>query len=110
MADDTYRAPDGTLYRPSNGTEGECFQDAWCEKCKADRAFRESGEEPGCDIIARSMAFNVDEPEYPREWVWRDGYAVCTAFDDVALKITNAEREAQTQLFAPSDYSTAGER
>lgn len=103
-ADDAYRAPDGTLYRPSNGTEGDYFQEAWCARCKADRAYRESGgKEAGCDLIARSMAFKVDEPRYPKEWVWRDGYPVCTAFDDLTLSITNAEREAQTSLFSDQD-------
>jgi hypothetical protein len=90
---------DGKPYRPSNGTEGECFMEGWCNRCKADRAHQDSaGEEPGCDIIARSMAFDVGEPGYPVQWVWKDGEPTCTAFDDVVLQITNEERAAQMVL------------
>lgn len=84
--------PDGTSYRPSNGTAGQSFIEAWCGCCKNDA----HGD---CPIIARSMAFGVDEPEYPTEWVWKDGQPVCTAFDDRRERITNEERAAQAGLF-----------
>lgn len=31
----------GEKYQPSNGTEGECFFDAWCRQCARDRSMRE---------------------------------------------------------------------
>lgn len=77
-------------YRPSNGTEGDLFQEAWCVKCKRDQAYQDSGgNEPGCPLIARSMAFDIGDPQYPKEWrrqvsdrVW-PGTAECTAFEAI---------------------------
>ncbi len=88
------------LYRPSNGTEGIYFQERWCDHCKADKAFRDSGYEDGdgCPILAATMGYDITHPKYPREWQWQKGEPICTAFDDEDLKITNAEREAQIPL------------
>lgn len=68
------------LYCPSNGTEGEIFMGQWCARCQRDRGSREPDGD-GCDIIAMTMAFRVDDPEYPKEWR-RDGPSGprCTAF------------------------------
>lgn len=92
---------DGKPYRPSNGTEGTSFvEGGWCNRCKADRAYRENELTAlGCDILARSLAFNVDDPGYPKEWVWKGGEPVCTAFDDIDIQITNEERAANMSLF-----------
>lgn len=92
---------DGTPYRPSNGTEGSGFTEGLCANCKADRAFRENPDQAdGCPLLANSLAFNVNEPGYPKEWIWKDGEPTRTAFDDVELQITNEERAAQMPLFA----------
>lgn len=86
---------DGKPYRPSNGTEGDMFQEGWCAHCKRDKAFRaDPDREEGCNILARSMAYSVGEQGYPVEWIWQRGRPVCTAFDDEALQITNAELDA----------------
>lgn len=86
------------LYRPSNGTEGEMFESEFCEHCERDRAWREAwqtdgdpGNVKGCDILARALAFGIDDPQYPREWVRIamvdpvDGLPInwgkCTAFE-----------------------------
>ena len=66
-------------YRPSNGTEGDIFRADWCEKCTKD-------VDGDCRIIALSMAYDVDEPEYPKEWRRRADAtewpgAECTAFE-----------------------------
>lgn len=81
-------------YRPSNGTEGEIFMESWCYKCKRDRAYQENPDAAdGCDIIARTLSYNVNDPKYPTEWVMRwikadDGIgtyeARCTAFEPVS--------------------------
>lgn len=90
---------DGTPYQPSSGTAGEGFMEHWCYRCKCDKAYQDSGgNEPGCDIIARSMAFKPGDKEYPVEWIWKSNEPVCTAFDDVTLGITNEERAAQLPL------------
>jgi hypothetical protein len=64
-------------YRPSNGTEGECFMAKFCAHCKND----DEENDVFCDIIASTMAFAVDEPGYPEEWQYDcDGKPTCTAF------------------------------
>lgn len=69
-------------YRPSNRTEGEIFMSDWCVMCERDRAHRE-GDGDSCPIAAATMAFDVDDPEYPKEWR-RDGPQGprCTAFEE----------------------------
>jgi hypothetical protein len=73
---------DDVPYRPSNGTEGEMFMSDWCFRCERDK-------DGDCDILARTLAFNVDDPRYPKEWVCKwapadDGFPLpiprCTAF------------------------------
>lgn len=61
-------------YRPINGTEGECFQEQFCAHCWKNR-------NQGCLIAARTMLFDVDEPEYPKQWTYdAQGQPTCTAF------------------------------
>lgn len=68
---------------PSNGTEGEIFQDEWCARCQRDAAFRaapDSGQ--GCEILASTMwTTGIGDPDYPDEWTNRDGEPKCTAFE-----------------------------
>jgi hypothetical protein len=64
-------------YRPSNGTEGECFMDAFCfNGCK-----HETEERP-CKILGATMAYDITHPNYPKEWVCEDDLSRprCTAF------------------------------
>lgn len=66
-------------YRPSNGTEGAFFIEAWCCKCERDR-------NQDCPIVAATFVYDVDDPEYPSEWCYdetADPLAAepkCTAF------------------------------
>lgn len=65
-------------YRPSNGTEGEIFMDYYCCNCEHEW----DNEEEACDILGRSGAFDVDDPNYPEEWTYNDeGKPTCTAFE-----------------------------
>lgn len=69
--------PDTTRrYRPSNGDEGLWFMSMWCDKCVKDSESRP------CRILGRTMAFNINDKEYPREWVEDDNGPRCTAFAD----------------------------
>lgn len=69
----------GQPYRPSNGTEGEIFQEQHCYRCR-----REQEENNPCDILTRSLIFSVDDADYPVEWVYdREGRPTCMAFHDV---------------------------
>lgn len=75
----------GQKYRPSNGTEGMIFDDAWCSHCKRDAAWRidEQSADP-CPILSDSFAYEVDALEYPTEWQFdADGQPCCTAFEDI---------------------------
>ena len=68
-------------YRPSTGTEGVDFEDWWCGHCVHDQAFRDDPDfGQGCQIIADALAFDIADPRYPKEWVWKDGEPCCTAF------------------------------
>lgn len=66
------------LYRPSNGTEGEIFMAHFCERCAV---AEEKDYGPECDILMRTMAYDVNDLGYPTEWR-RDenGQPTCTAF------------------------------
>lgn len=68
-----YPSEAGKPYRPSNGTEGEMFQCHFCYQCKHD---------DHCHIALNAMCYRIDEPEYPKEWVFdADGRPTCTAFE-----------------------------
>jgi hypothetical protein len=69
-----------TLYRPSSGTEGACFIERWCASCQRDEGFR-LGEGDSCTIVAATLVFGIDDPEYPREWIMGERGPVCTAWE-----------------------------
>lgn len=67
------------FYRPSNGTEGDGFMSRHCYQCKHDDGG--IGERV-CEIIGNTMAYDIDEPEYPTEWRYgEDGRPTCTKFE-----------------------------
>lgn len=77
----------GEKYRPSNGTEGDFFFDAWCRNCQRDKAMREGidvfdcDDDERCEIIALTFALDVDDKDYPHQWQYgKDGQPCCTAF------------------------------
>ena len=84
---DMMKARAGEKYRPSNGTEGECFFSSWCCHCARDKSMREGDPLDECDdnevckIIADTFAYEVDDPRYPAEWQYeKDGQPCCIAF------------------------------
>lgn len=80
----------GEKYRPSNGTEGDCFFSHWCSKCARDKHMSEGvafedcldGEDGDlCEIIGKTFLHDVEDQEYPVEWQYgKDGQPCCTAF------------------------------
>jgi hypothetical protein len=62
-------------YRPSNGSEGEWFRSMFCDRCALDK-------NEDCEILAKTFYLDVDDPEYPKEWVADEKYEnpTCTAF------------------------------
>lgn len=78
-----------TPYRPATGTEGADFEDAMCTfGCKHYRPdeLYEPGYMCNCDLGFLTGAFvhPIDAPEYPRQWVVRDGYPLCTAREEIS--------------------------
>ncbi len=75
--------PADKKYRPSNGTEGDMFQELWCSQCAHDAKYRETDDgQDGCKILATTMFVGVDDPEYPPEWTHdAGGQPQCTAFE-----------------------------
>lgn len=70
------------LYRPCNGTEGDWFRAQFCDRCQRDRPEVEEY----CEILGLTFAYDVDAPEYPRQWVLEDGHPRCTAFWQQGVK------------------------
>jgi hypothetical protein len=59
-------------YRPSNGSEGDGFREAFCARCQKQKR---------CTILLRMMAFKVTDAKYPSQCVYDDaGSPTCTAF------------------------------
>lgn len=71
-------------YRPSNGTEGEAFIESHCERCIKDAAVNRGGDDPdwdhGCQILARTLATDIADANYPKEWIETDDGPMCTAY------------------------------
>lgn len=87
------------LFRPCNGTHGDAFISAWCGNCERDRKWRESEIEP-CEILGRTLAYGIDDPEYPQEWRYdQDDNAVCTAFVESGTEIPRQRCEKTVDMF-----------
>ena len=56
------------LYRPSCGSEGMDFMADFCDRCKHDYAFQK-GIGDSCLIAANTMAYQIGDPNYPKEWI-----------------------------------------
>ena len=68
-------------YQPSNGTEGMCFTDKFCDQCLHQNPNPEAVPLKNCDIFCRSLCFSATDPEYPSEWTYDDeGKPTCTEF------------------------------
>ena len=91
----------GKPYRPSNGTEGEMFQEQFCHRCR-----RDQDEDDPCTILTETMAFSIDDAEYPTEWVYdKDGTPCCTAFTTDPKKPVRCDKTLD--LFALSSTHQA---
>lgn len=100
----------GQKYRPSNGTEGEVFFDAWCRQCARDRSMSEGESVDECDdnevcgIIARTFAHDIDDPEYPREWQYGpDGQPRCTAYVEAGQPVPPPRCTRTADMFGGAD-------
>ena len=72
-------------YRPANGADSMAFMERFCWRCKHDQKYQiTQAAEDGCRILADTMAFDIDDPEYPDEWIYQDGNPVCTKFEEAS--------------------------
>ncbi len=93
------RARAGQSYCPSSGAEGAIFETAWCAH-NSDGTLSDQPE--SCPILTNTMAFSIDDPDYPPEWIYGpDGQPRCTAFVDCHDARTERCRET-ADLFSPS--------
>ena len=75
----------GKKWRPSNGTEGDMFQEMYCRKCQKDEINGEI-----CDILTYSFFFDIDHENYPNELqIGCDGQPMCIAFKEIDNKTLN---------------------
>jgi hypothetical protein len=65
-------------YQPSNGTEGMGFEELHCYQCLNCDPNPEG--EKQCDIWMRAVFYNPSDPEYPKEWIYKDGKPTCTSW------------------------------
>lgn len=92
-------------FRPSNGTVGHAFWNDWCCKCQRDRSMREGCEidecddDEKCEILGKTMLYQVEDPEYPIEWQVKDGRAVCTAFIEAGKDVPRPRCQHTADLF-----------
>ena len=66
-------------YKPSSGTAGDAFMTEFCYQCKKDRFNGASGQ--SCQIITDTYIYDVEDDEYPKEWIQDEDGARCTAFE-----------------------------
>lgn len=63
-------------YQPSNGTEGMWFIDEHCMNCL--HCDPNPDGEKQCMILGNSMAYSINDPEYPKEWIYVEDKPTCT--------------------------------
>lgn len=81
------------LYRPPNGTEGDCFISAWCQTCALD-------VDENCPILARTFQHAITDPAYPREWCYDDaGQPQCTSYIPEGDPVPPPRCERTTDMF-----------
>lgn len=65
-------------YRPSNGTEGTCFEEKFCMNCI--NCDPNPNGKKQCDIWMHAIMFDLNDEEYPKEWVYdHEDNPTCTA-------------------------------
>lgn len=90
------------LFIPSNGTHGECFHEGFCYQCA--KFPHSSDAKNQCMIFLSAQAYDIDEPEYPKQWRYVDGQPTCTAFK--SREEYNAERRKKRKNIIARDKDT----
>lgn len=94
-------------YRPSCGTEGMAFDDAWCSQCARDAAWRDDPDRnDGCIILTNSFIYDIRDPNYPKQWIYdRDGRPCCTAFTSDPLQPPRCDKTID--MFEHNEFPNA---
>lgn len=76
----------GQSWRPSNGFEGDFFEEIVCGRC---------AKSADCVVALNAMTFDLGEVGYPPEWIYStEGQPCCTGFEDLArLDLCKETRE-----------------
>lgn len=91
-------------YRPSNGTEGHAFIEAFCCVCARSEHLQPTatGDSPaGCPILDLTFLHDIDSPDYPAEWIEDDGGPRCTHFVREGEPIPTQRCRQTLDMFAP---------
>lgn len=69
-------------YHPSNGTEGMGFMESFCDQCLHQNPDPDPkySKPKNCEIHMLTMLYYPNQPEYPKEWTYKDGKPTCTKF------------------------------
>lgn len=75
-------------YRPSSGTEGAVFQEHYCDRCS-----KNTEEDNPCEIWMNTWIYELEDPEYPKEWIIDGNIPTCTSFKPIppSKGVTNGE-------------------
>lgn len=66
-------------YQPSNGSEGDWFEDKFCMNCL--HTNPDPCKKPQCEIWCRAVCWNVNDEHYPKEWIYdKNNKPTCTAW------------------------------
>lgn len=68
-----------SAYKPTYYEEYDIFYGNLCIHCSNDIEFRRTGKN-GCEIFARAQVYDIDQDEYPSEWVIINDMPFCVAF------------------------------
>ena len=91
-------------YRPSTGTEGEwfiCENCGTCERSGHNGKPDDVGEElMGCSILGRAFYYDIDDQEYPIEWIVGKNGPECTAWIAIGDPIPTPRCTATADMFS----------
>lgn len=71
----------GEIFMPSNGTEGDCFNSAFCDRCIHEKwTHTQNHADKKCDILNRAIIYwYTNDPNYPNQWRYNaEGWPICT--------------------------------
>lgn len=84
----------GEPFSPCNGGL-EWFTSRFCDQC-AKHSGRGSGSDDFCPILFSIMSEDESSPDYPTEWIYRNGQPTCTAYQPKTWQAVESIRDDKT--------------